>query len=114
MRARWSVARGRVRELEHQPQLALQPELRWWISWPLTSVGIVCADIVLYSIGRYWGERLFQLRWVRLVLKPERRQRDVDVAYVGFRIPDEFVVGYGLDYAEKYRNLRDICVLDPD
>jgi hypoxanthine phosphoribosyltransferase len=36
------------------------------------------------------------------------------VAYVGFRIPDEFVVGYGLDYAERYRNLRDICILDND
>ena len=34
------------------------------------------------------------------------------VSYVGFRIPDEFVVGYGLDYDEKYRNLDDICVLD--
>jgi hypoxanthine phosphoribosyltransferase len=35
----------------------------------------------------------------------------VDVAYVGFKIPDEFVVGYGLDFAEDYRNLRDICIL---
>jgi hypoxanthine phosphoribosyltransferase len=35
----------------------------------------------------------------------------VDVAYTGFTIPDEFVVGYGLDYDEKYRNLRDVCVL---
>jgi hypoxanthine phosphoribosyltransferase len=46
-----------------------------------------------------------------LLDKPERRLRPVDVAYVGFRIPDEFVVGYGLDFAEDYRNLRDICVL---
>ena len=49
-----------------------------------------------------------------LLDKPERRLRPVDVAYVGFQIPDEFVVGYGLDYAEKYRNLRDVCVLEPD
>lgn len=49
-----------------------------------------------------------------LLDKPERRLRPVDVAYVGFQIPDEFVVGYGLDFAEKYRNLRDICILDPD
>jgi hypoxanthine phosphoribosyltransferase len=47
-----------------------------------------------------------------LLDKPERRLRPVEVAYVGFQIPDEFVVGYGLDYAEKYRNLRDVCVLE--
>jgi hypoxanthine phosphoribosyltransferase len=46
-----------------------------------------------------------------LLDKPERRLRPVDVAYVGFKIPDEFVVGYGLDFAEDYRNLADICVL---
>src|SRR5579872_6302229 len=49
-----------------------------------------------------------------LLDKPDRRLRPVDVAYVGFKIPDEFVVGYGLDYAEKYRNLRDVCILEPD
>jgi hypoxanthine phosphoribosyltransferase len=53
------------------------------------------------------------VRVATLLDKPERRLRPVDVAYVGFRIPDEFVVGYGLDYAEKYRNLRDVCVLEP-
>ena len=52
------------------------------------------------------------LRVAALLDKPERRVREVDVAYVGFRIPDEFVVGYGLDYAENYRNLPDVCVLD--
>jgi hypoxanthine phosphoribosyltransferase len=46
--------------------------------------------------------------------KPSRRQRTIQAKYVGFSIPDEFVVGYGLDYAEDYRNLKDICVLDPD
>jgi hypoxanthine phosphoribosyltransferase len=52
------------------------------------------------------------IRIAALLDKPERRQRPVEVTYVGFRIPDEFVVGYGLDYAERYRNLRDICILD--
>ena len=52
------------------------------------------------------------LRIVTLLDKPDRRLRPVDVAYVGFQIPDEFVVGYGLDYAELYRNLADICVLE--
>jgi hypoxanthine phosphoribosyltransferase len=54
------------------------------------------------------------IRIAALLDKPERRLRPVPVTYVGFRIPDEFVVGYGLDYAEKYRNLDDICVLDGD
>ena len=52
------------------------------------------------------------VRIAALLDKPERRLRPVDVRYVGFRIPDEFVVGYGLDYAEKYRNLDAVCVLD--
>ena len=52
------------------------------------------------------------VRVAALLDKPERRVRPIDVAYVGFQIPDEFVVGYGLDYGEKYRNLRDVCVLE--
>jgi hypoxanthine phosphoribosyltransferase len=51
------------------------------------------------------------VRIAALLDKPSRRLRPVVVDYVGFQIPDEFVVGYGLDYAEDYRNLRDICVL---
>jgi hypoxanthine phosphoribosyltransferase len=47
-----------------------------------------------------------------LLDKPERRIQPVDITYTGFQIPDEFVIGYGLDYAEDYRNLPDICVLD--
>ena len=53
------------------------------------------------------------LKIATLLDKPDRRERPVTVDYVGFQIPDEFVVGYGLDYAEDYRNLPDICVL-PD
>lgn len=49
-----------------------------------------------------------------LLSKPERRQVNVEVDYVGFSIPDAFVVGYGLDYAEKYRNLPFIGVLKPE
>src|SRR5215469_12822503 len=51
------------------------------------------------------------IRIAALLDKPERRLRPVHVSYVGFKIPDEFVVGYGLDYAERYRNLDEICVL---
>jgi len=52
------------------------------------------------------------IRVAALLDKPERRQRPVKVSYVGFEIPDEFVVGYGLDFAERYRNLQDVCVLE--
>ena len=47
-----------------------------------------------------------------LLYKPERRVKDVKVDYVGFNIPDEFVVGYGLDYAQRYRNLPFIGVVE--
>ncbi len=67
-----------------------------------------------YLTGLLQQRKPKSVRIVTLLDKPERRMRPVDVAYVGFSIPDEFVVGYGLDFAEKYRNLRDICVLDPD
>jgi hypoxanthine phosphoribosyltransferase len=50
-------------------------------------------------------------RIAALLDKPSRRKEPVQGDYVGFTIPDEFVVGYGLDYAERYRNLPDICVV---
>jgi len=46
-----------------------------------------------------------------LLTKPSRRRVQLDVKYLGFEVPDEFVVGYGLDYAGAYRNLPDICIL---
>jgi hypoxanthine phosphoribosyltransferase len=49
-----------------------------------------------------------------LLSKPSRRRVELDVRYLGFEVPDEFVVGYGLDYAGAYRNLPDICVLKPE
>jgi len=52
------------------------------------------------------------LRIAALLDKPERRLKEVKADYIGFEIPNAFVVGYGLDFGEKYRNLKDICVLD--
>jgi hypoxanthine phosphoribosyltransferase len=51
------------------------------------------------------------LKIAALLDKPSRRKLPLEGDYVGFKIPDEFVVGYGLDYAEKYRNLADICIV---
>src|ERR1700691_145520 len=51
------------------------------------------------------------LRVAALLDKPSRRLKDVKGDYIGFTIPNEFVVGYGLDYSERYRNLKDVCIL---
>ena len=53
------------------------------------------------------------IRSACLLSKPSRRKVDVKVDYIGFTIEDHFVVGYGLDYAEKYRNLPYIAILNP-
>ncbi|MGB8003462.1 MAG: phosphoribosyltransferase family protein, partial [Gaiellaceae bacterium] len=49
-----------------------------------------------------------------LLTKPDRREIDVPVRYIGFEIPNRFVVGYGLDFAERYRNLPYVGVLDSE
>jgi hypoxanthine phosphoribosyltransferase len=51
------------------------------------------------------------LKIAALLDKPTRRIQPIQADYFGFKIPDEFVVGYGMDFAEKYRNLPDICIL---
>jgi len=73
---------------------------------------IVDSGITLsYLVDTLQTRQPKSLQIATLLDKPERRQRPVQVKYVGFTIPDEFVVGYGLDYAEEYRNLPDVCVL---
>lgn len=78
---------------------------------------LIVEDIIDSGLTLSYLTRLLQqrhpktLQVVTLLDKPERRVQPVEVKYVGFTIPDEFVVGYGLDYAEDYRNLKDICVL---
>ncbi len=78
---------------------------------------LIVEDIIDSGITLSYLKRLLAQRHPKslaiatLLDKPERRVQPVDVKYIGFQIPDEFVVGYGLDYAEDYRNLPDICVL---
>ncbi len=73
---------------------------------------IVDSGVTLNYLVKVFGQRKPKsLRIATLLDKPERRQRPVHVDYIGFKIPDEFVVGYGLDYAEDYRNLKDVCIL---
>jgi hypoxanthine phosphoribosyltransferase len=78
---------------------------------------IVVEDILDTGMTMQYLLSIFQqrkpkhLRVVALLDKPDRRVAAVQADYVGFRIPNEFVVGYGLDYAERYRNLLDVGVL---
>jgi hypoxanthine phosphoribosyltransferase len=67
-----------------------------------------------YLLGVLQQRKPKSLEIATLLDKPERRIEPVRVKYVGFTIPDEFVVGYGLDYAEDYRNLSDIRVIADD
>lgn len=60
------------------------------------------------------SRRVNSLEIVTLLDKPNRRKADIEAKYVGKKIPDEFVVGYGLDYAEHYRNLPYIGTLKPE
>ena len=75
---------------------------------------IVDSGMTLSYLKKYLSTRgAASIRIATLLDKPERRRVDLTADYYCFTIPDEFVVGYGLDYAEKYRNLPDIGVLSP-
>jgi hypoxanthine phosphoribosyltransferase len=74
---------------------------------------IVDSGLTLQYLLRNLGSRNPRtLEVCALLTKPERRKVDLPTRYVGFEIPDRFVVGYGLDYAERYRNLPYVAVLE--
>jgi hypoxanthine phosphoribosyltransferase len=73
---------------------------------------IIDSGLTLSYLKRTLGARHpASLEVCALLTKPERREVDVPVRYIGFEIPNRFVVGYGLDFAERYRNLRYVGVL---
>jgi hypoxanthine phosphoribosyltransferase len=79
---------------------------------------ILVEDILDTGLTLSYLQRIFLqrkpkiLKIAALLDKPSRRIiKEVQADYVGFKIPNEFVVGYGLDYAERYRNLKDVCIL---
>lgn len=80
---------------------------------------LIVEDIIDSGLTLSWLKDNLETRGAKsvrictMLRKPEALKVDVDVAYVGFDIPVQFVVGYGLDYAEDYRNLRDVAVLAP-
>jgi hypoxanthine phosphoribosyltransferase len=69
---------------------------------------------VSYLLRSLHARKPASLEIFALLSKPSRRRVELDVKYLGFEVPDEFVVGYGLDFAGAYRNLPDICVLKPE
>lgn len=81
---------------------------------------IIVEDIVDTGLTLIYLQEILRARSPKslktacLLSKPSRRQVDVAVEYIGFTIEDRFVVGYGLDYAEQYRNLPYIAILDGD
>jgi hypoxanthine phosphoribosyltransferase len=76
---------------------------------------IIDTGLTLNYLVRYLrGKSPASLKICTLLDKPARRLVDIPVDYVGFEIPDQFVVGYGLDYSERYRNLRFVGVLRPE
>lgn len=76
---------------------------------------IIDSGVTMSQLMEILGQREpASLKLCALLSKPSRRQVDVNIDYCGFEIPDEFVVGYGLDYAENYRNLPLIGVLKPE
>lgn len=80
---------------------------------------LIVEDIIDSGLTLTWLKHNLESRGARsveictLLRKPERLKTDVNVRYIGFDVPNEFVVGYGLDYDERYRNLTDVVVLKP-
>lgn len=88
---------------------------------PLAGYDVVVVEDILdsgktlhYLMDMLKGRGPNSIRVCTLFDKPERRETDVQASYVGSQIPDAFIVGYGLDYAEKYRNLPFVGILKPE
>lgn len=81
---------------------------------------LVVEDILDTGLTLSYLRKLFlqhhpkSLRIAALLDKPSRRLEQIDADYVGFSIPNLFVIGYGMDFSERYRNLPDICLMPPD
>jgi len=110
-----------VRSYGTEKQSAGEVQLIKDVTTPLQDHNVILVEDILdtgYTLT--FLKKIFLARKPRalkiaaLLDKPSRRIQPVDADYVGFKIPDHFVVGYGLDYAERYRNLPDICTLEED
>ncbi len=91
------------------------------LSEPIDDKNVIIVEDIIDSgntlsfIGKYFAAKNAKsVRICTLLNKPSRREVEIDVDYIGFDVPDAFVVGYGLDYQEYYRNLPYIGVLKPE
>ena len=81
---------------------------------------VIVEDIVDTGLSLQYMRRLMEnykpasVKIISLLLKPKSLKYDAKIDYIGFEIPSKFVIGYGLDYAQKYRNLRSIYILSED
>lgn len=81
---------------------------------------VIVEDIVDSGLSVKFIEKIFgehspsSMKVASLLIKPDSLKYNVKIDYIGFRIPSRFVIGYGLDYAQKYRNLRSIYVLNDE
>lgn len=110
-----------VRSYGNQKESAGEVQLIKDVTTPLEGKNVIVVEDILDTGYTFtFLKKLLLARRPRtlnlavLLDKPSRRQMPVEADYIGFRIPDEFVVGYGLDYAERYRNLPDICVFSEE
>jgi hypoxanthine phosphoribosyltransferase len=110
-----------VRSYGTQKESAGEVQLIKDVTTPLEDKNVILVEDILdtgltFSFLRklLMARKPRSLKIAALLDKPSRRQMPVQADYVGFQIPDKFVVGYGLDYAERFRNLPDICVFSED
>ncbi|MBE5817558.1 MAG: hypoxanthine phosphoribosyltransferase [Clostridiales bacterium] len=76
---------------------------------------IIDSGLTLSYLKEYLSARNpNSIKIVTLIDKPEGRKIDIKADYVGFNVPNEFIIGYGLDYAENYRNLKDVLIIKPE
>ena len=76
----------------------------------IVDTGLTCQ----YLLSHLQSKRPKSLKLAAFLYKPSRAEVEVPIEFLGFEIEDKFVVGYGLDYAQHYRNLPDLCVLHLD
>ena len=97
-----------------------QVEIRKDLSDPIEGKDLLIVEDILdtgntlyYLMDVLMARKPASIQICTLMDKPDRRKKPIAAAYIGFTIPDAFVVGYGLDYAEKYRNLPYVGILKP-